>query len=58
MSALKYNKMENSINEDDGAFYGPKIDILLKDSFGAGHQTAIVLLDFQRFNLEFKAVIG
>ncbi|RKO86439.1 hypothetical protein BDK51DRAFT_10225, partial [Blyttiomyces helicus] len=39
-----------------GAFYGPKIDVLVKDAMGRTHQTATVQLDFQlpqRFNLEY-----
>ncbi|GMM38750.1 threonine--tRNA ligase [Saccharomycopsis crataegensis] len=35
------------LNEGDGAFYGPKIDIILKDKFGKFHQTATIQLDFQ-----------
>ena len=30
------------INEGDGAFYGPKIDILLNDSLGRPHQLSTV----------------
>lgn len=47
-----------TLNEGDGAFYGPKIDIILKDSDGKEHQTATVQLDFQlpkRFELEYEA---
>jgi threonyl-tRNA synthetase len=47
-----------SVNEGDGAFYGPKIDIILKDSDGKEHQTATIQLDFQlpkRFELEYQA---
>jgi threonyl-tRNA synthetase len=47
-----------TINEGDGAFYGPKIDIILKDSDGKEHQTATIQLDFQlpkRFELEYIA---
>jgi threonyl-tRNA synthetase len=47
-----------SVNEGDGAFYGPKIDIILKDSDGKEHQTATIQLDFQlpkRFELEYTA---
>lgn len=47
-----------TVNEGDGAFYGPKIDIVLKDSDGKEHQTATIQLDFQlpkRFNLEYIA---
>jgi len=46
-----------SLNEADGAFYGPKIDIILKDSDGKEHQTATIQLDFQlpkRFELEYQ----
>jgi threonyl-tRNA synthetase len=42
--------------EGDGAFYGPKIDITLKDALNRSHQTATIQLDFQlptRFNLTF-----
>ncbi|KAH8813312.1 hypothetical protein F5884DRAFT_668729 [Xylogone sp. PMI_703] len=47
-----------TLNEGDGAFYGPKIDIVLKDSDGKEHQTATIQLDFQlpkRFELEYQA---
>jgi threonyl-tRNA synthetase len=47
-----------TINQGDGAFYGPKIDIILKDSDGKEHQTATIQLDFQlpkRFELEYRA---
>jgi threonyl-tRNA synthetase len=46
-----------TLNEGDGAFYGPKIDIILKDSDGKEHQTATIQLDFQlpkRFELEYQ----
>lgn len=35
------------INEKDGAFYGPKIDIKLTDSLNRHHQCATIQLDFQ-----------
>jgi threonyl-tRNA synthetase len=57
-SALDHSGREWSINEGDGAFYGPKIDIILKDSDGKEHQTATIQLDFQlpqRFGLEYIA---
>jgi threonyl-tRNA synthetase len=47
-----------SLNEGDGAFYGPKIDILIRDSDGKEHQTATIQLDFQmptRFDLHYQA---
>ncbi|KAI0474827.1 threonyl-tRNA synthetase [Xylaria cf. heliscus] len=45
-----------TINKGDGAFYGPKIDIILRDSDGKEHQTATIQLDFQmpkRFDLVY-----
>jgi len=36
-----------TINEGDGAFYGPKIDIHIKDAIKRSHQCATVQLDFQ-----------
>ena len=44
------------LNNGDGAFYGPKIDIILQDSDGKEHQTATIQLDFQlpqRFELQY-----
>lgn len=44
------------ILEGDGAFYGPKVDILMKDSIGRERQMGTVQLDFQqpaRFNLKY-----
>ncbi|EYC02179.1 hypothetical protein Y032_0101g3347 [Ancylostoma ceylanicum] len=44
------------LKEGDGAFYGPKIDITIKDSLGRNHQCATIQLDFQlpqRFDLSY-----
>lgn len=44
------------VEEGDGAFYGPKIDILMKDSLGRQWQMGTLQLDFQlpsRFNLTY-----
>ncbi len=44
------------INEGDGAFYGPKIDITMKDCLGREWQMGTVQLDFQlpqRFDLHY-----
>lgn len=44
------------VAEGEGAFYGPKIDILMKDSLGRQWQMGTLQLDFQqpaRFNLKF-----
>uniref|UniRef100_A0A4W4HR22 threonine--tRNA ligase n=1 Tax=Electrophorus electricus TaxID=8005 RepID=A0A4W4HR22_ELEEL len=49
------------LNSGDGAFYGPKIDILIRDAIGRRHQCATIQLDFQlpiRFNLQYVGVDG
>ncbi|XP_029019500.1 threonine--tRNA ligase 1, cytoplasmic [Betta splendens] len=63
-------QLENSLNDfgekwvlnpGDGAFYGPKIDIQIKDAIGRYHQCATIQLDFQlpiRFNLTFVSHDG
>jgi threonyl-tRNA synthetase len=47
--------------EGDGAFYGPKVDILMKDALGRSWQMGTIQLDFQqprRFNLQYVAQDG
>lgn len=46
-SVLEESGQAYSINEGDGAFYGPKIDFHIKDAIGRSHQCATVQLDFQ-----------
>jgi len=44
------------LNPGDGAFYGPKIDIVLQDALRRQHQCVTIQLDFQlpiRFNLNY-----
>lgn len=44
------------VAEKDGAFYGPKIDIIMEDAIGRDWQMGTIQLDFQqpkRFNLEY-----
>ncbi|KAL3419217.1 threonyl-tRNA synthetase [Phlyctema vagabunda] len=46
------------MNEGDGAFYGPKIDIAISDCLGREWQCATIQLDFQgpqNFGLEYMA---
>ena len=55
-SALKKVGKEFVLNEKDGAFYGPKIDIKIKDALGRTWQCATIQLDMQlpkRFELEY-----
>lgn len=45
------------LNEGDGAFYGPKIDITIKDALKRSFQCATIQLDFQlpeQFNLKYR----
>lgn len=45
--ALKSEGIDFILNPGDGAFYGPKIDIKVKDAIGRFHQCATIQLDFQ-----------
>ena len=54
--ALEENGKPYTINEGDGAFYGPKIDFHLEDSIGRTWQCGTIQLDFQmpeRFDLTY-----
>ena len=52
---------EYTINEGDGAFYGPKLDFHLADSLGRTWQCGTIQLDMQmpeRFDLEYIGADG
>ena len=54
--ALDSMGMEYTVNEGDGAFYGPKIDFHLTDCLGRTWQCGTIQLDFQlplNFELEY-----
>ena len=54
----KYYPGKWELNPGDGAFYGPKIDITIKDALRRSFQCATIQLDFQlpeRFNLKYRA---
>ena len=54
----KYGEGNYEINEGDGAFYGPKIDLQIKDALGREWQCGTVQLDFQlprNFGLTYTA---
>jgi threonyl-tRNA synthetase len=56
MKAVEENGLPFDINEGDGAFYGPKIDVKLKDALGRSWQCATIQCDFtlpERFDLTF-----
>ncbi|XP_074785256.1 threonine--tRNA ligase, mitochondrial isoform X2 [Athene noctua] len=49
------------LSPGDGAFYGPKIDIRIRDALGRQHQCGTIQLDFQmpeRFELEYASATG
>ncbi|MFY9943160.1 MAG: threonine--tRNA ligase [Desulfobacterales bacterium] len=57
-SALKRYGHDYKINAGDGAFYGPKIDIHIKDALGRTWQCGTVQLDMalpERFDLSYVA---
>jgi threonyl-tRNA synthetase len=54
--ALDTHGLEYSVKEGDAAFYGPKIDIDVRDAIGRSWQLSTIQYDFnhpERFNLEF-----
>jgi len=56
-AALERYGQDYMINEGDGAFYGPKIDIHIKDALGRTWQCGTVQLDMslpERFDLTYK----
>lgn len=60
-SAMDAMGIPYSVNEGDGAFYGPKLDFHLKDSIGRTWQCGTVQLDFQlpqRFEAEYTGADG
>ena len=46
-NALEKLGLDYTVNEGDGAFYGPKIDFHLQDSLGRTWQCGTIQLDFQ-----------
>jgi threonyl-tRNA synthetase len=59
--SLKKENIEFGLKDKDGAFYGPKIDINIKDALGRSWQLATIQLDFQlpgRFDMEYIDASG
>lgn len=57
----KYGEGGYEINEGDGAFYGPKIDLQMKDALGREWQCGTIQLDFQlphNFGLKYTSSDG
>src|SRR5262245_20555383 len=58
---LKRSGIPYQLNAGDGAFYGPKIDLVVKDAIGRPWQLSTVQFDFnlpERFNLTFVGADG
>src|SRR5581483_8774183 len=56
INALEHQGLAYDLNEGDGAFYGPKIDMHMTDSLGRSWQLGTVQLDYnmpQRFELTY-----
>ena len=54
--ALKQNKIKYKLEPKEGAFYGPKIEIHVKDSLDRAWQLGTIQVDFnmaEKFNLSF-----
>jgi threonyl-tRNA synthetase len=59
--ALEESGLPFQINEGEGAFYGPKIDVKLKDALGREWQCATIQVDFampERFELSYIGADG
>ena len=57
----KYGEGNYEVNEGDGAFYGPKIDLKMRDALGREWQMGTIQLDFQlplNFDLKYVAQDG
>ncbi len=55
-NAMEDSHLQYDINEGDGAFYGPKIDVKLKDALGRKWQCSTIQCDFtlpERFDLVY-----
>jgi len=61
LNALKGKGLSFEINEGEGAFYGPKIDVKLKDALNRSWQCATIQADFsmpERFDLTYVGSDG
>jgi threonyl-tRNA synthetase len=61
LQALKTKHLPYEVNEGEGAFYGPKIDVKLKDALNRRWQCATIQVDFalpERFDLTYVGSDG
>jgi threonyl-tRNA synthetase len=57
IKAIEKNNLKYKVEEGGGAFYGPKIDLKIKDAIGREWQTTTIQFDFnlpERFEMEFS----
>jgi len=57
LSAVKDKGMDYVIKEDEAAFYGPKLDFMVKDAIGRTWQLGTIQVDYnlpERFDLTYK----
>ncbi|MDI6734724.1 MAG: threonine--tRNA ligase [bacterium] len=60
-TAMENKGLKYTIDEGEGVFYGPKIDIKLKDAIGRSWQGPTIQVDFnlpQRFNVTYAGADG
>ncbi|MEF3279935.1 MAG: threonine--tRNA ligase [Elusimicrobiota bacterium] len=61
MLAVEKENLKYEIDEGGGAFYGPKIDLKIKDAIGREWQTTTIQFDFnmpERFQMEYSGSDG
>ncbi len=59
--AIKKSGMDYEVDEGGGAFYGPKIDLKIKDAIGREWQTSTIQFDFnlpERFDMNYTGSDG
>lgn len=59
--ALKAKGLDYEVDPGEGVFYGPKIDIKVKDSLGRAWQCSTIQVDFnipERFDVSYRASDG
>lgn len=60
-NAIKASGLDYQVDEGGGAFYGPKIDLKIKDALGREWQTSTIQFDFnlpERFDLHYVGQDG
>ncbi len=60
-AALEAKGIDYAVDDGGGAFYGPKIDVIIRDAIGREWQCSTVQLDFnlpERFDMEYVAEDG